>query len=97
MSGDRGDKWAAGTWLPLTMFPGWADELMPIKERPKGVPKAHRPWRHTWCDHTKAGGTLAVMNTQPAPILPLQRAVPARLADADTVLYPSAGLSFCLA
>lgn len=91
------DKWAAGTWLPLTTFPSWADELMPIKERPKGVPKAHRPWRHTWFDHTKAGGTLAVTYTLPAPLLPLQRAVPAWLADAYTVLYLSAGLSFRLA
>lgn len=35
--------------------------------------------------------------TLPAPLLPLQRAVPAWLADAYTVLYLSAGLSFRLA
>lgn len=38
MNGGRVDPWVAGTGLPLTMFLAWAEEPMPMKESPKGVP-----------------------------------------------------------
>lgn len=86
----------ASTWTPPPMFPGPADGLAPMKERPTGVPEDRGPWPHTWFGHAEARAALAQWCAQPAAFLPLQRAVPARFAAADPVLLPSAGLSLHL-
>lgn len=96
MNGGRVDPWVAGTGLPLTMFLAWAEEPMPMKESPKGVPKACRPRSHTWSGHAGAGVALAQWQAQPAPLLPFQGAVPAWPAGAYAVLRPGAGLSLHL-
>lgn len=94
MNGGWADTRVAGTWPPLTMFLGWAEEPMAMKEKPKGVPKACWPRSRTWCGHAGAGGAPAQRYALAAPLLPLQRAVPAWPARANAVLLPGAGLSF---
>lgn len=71
-------------------------DKVPRKERPTGVPQDRWPWHHTGFGHAEAGDAFAQCHAQPAPLLPPQGAVPARLAGADAVLFWSAGLSFYL-
>lgn len=73
-----------------------ATDDAPRKERPKGVPKDLWPWPRTRFGHAEARATFAQRHAQPAPLLPSQGAVPARLAGADAVLFCCAGLSFQL-
>lgn len=75
---------------PPTTFPGSADKLTPVRD-PRG-PQGPPPRPHTWSGHAEAGGALAQLGTQPAPLLTRQHAVPAWLAGAHSVLLPGAGL-----
>lgn len=74
--------------------PGRGDGSTPPKERPPGSPRPRRP--RTWFGYAEARAAPAQGCAQPAPSLPPQRAVPARLAAADAVLLPRAGLSLHL-